>query len=58
MLVPALPNALGTLEDDTVLVQFNDRMPQHCYPRLTDRGYSFETINDDIVVTAISREAD
>ena len=49
---------LEALEDETVLVQFNDRVPQHLYPRLTDRGYTFETLNDDVVVTAIWREAD
>ncbi|AEN05255.1 hypothetical protein Halar_1523 [halophilic archaeon DL31] len=49
---------LEAMADETVLVQFNDRVPQHLFPRLTDRGYNFETVNDDVVVTAIWREAD
>jgi hypothetical protein len=47
---------LAELPDGTVLVQFNDRTPQHLYPKLDDRGYSFETAEtDDAVVTAIWR---
>lgn len=43
--------------DDEVLVQRNDRAPQHLYPRLTDRGYEYETVTDgDIVLTAIWTE--
>ena len=49
---------LEAMADGTVLVQFNDRVPQHLYPRLSDRGYRFETIDDDVVVTAIWREED
>jgi len=45
---------LVDLPDETVLVQFNDRAPQHLYPKLDDRGYRFETVTtDDVVVTAI-----
>ena len=37
-----------------VLVQFNDRAPQHLYPKLDDRGYAYETSEtDDAVVTVI-----
>ncbi|WP_306169486.1 DUF2249 domain-containing protein [Halococcus qingdaonensis] len=35
---------LVEMDDETVLVQVNDRAPQHLYPRLTDRGYEYETI--------------
>lgn len=45
---------LTELPDETVLVQFNDRAPQFLYPKLADRGYSYETVEDDaVVVTAI-----
>ncbi|MFW6448012.1 MAG: DUF2249 domain-containing protein [Halobacteriota archaeon] len=45
---------LVELDDQTVLVQLNDRAPQHLYPRLEDRGYAFETFErDDVVVTVI-----
>lgn len=37
-----------------MLVQTNDRAPQHLYPRLEDRGYAYETVEaDDDIVTAI-----
>jgi hypothetical protein len=42
------------LDDDTVLVQYNDRAPQHLYPKLDDRGYDYETVEgDDATVTVI-----
>ncbi|MFP4591710.1 MAG: DUF2249 domain-containing protein [Halobacteriales archaeon] len=45
---------LADLDDETVLVQLNDRAPQHLYPRLRDRGFSFETLEDgDVVVTVV-----
>lgn len=44
---------LAALDDDTVLVQLNDRRPQHLYPKLEDRGYAYESVEDDAVVTAI-----
>jgi hypothetical protein len=45
---------LATLSDETMLVQYNDRAPQHLYPKLRDRGYAFETVDDEeAVVTAI-----
>jgi hypothetical protein len=50
---------LAEFPDDarTVLVQVNDRAPQHLYPKLTDRGYEFETVNDEeAVLTTIWRE--
>lgn len=40
--------------EETVLVQLNDRAPQHLYPKLDDRGYAYETVEtDDAVVTVI-----
>lgn len=45
---------LPEMPDGTVLVQLNDRAPQHLYPRLEDRGYEYETLElDGDVVTAI-----
>lgn len=61
---------LAELDDETVLIQRNDRAPQHLYPRLSERGYVFETVEgadgadeagdgveegDEVVVTAIWR---
>jgi TusA-related sulfurtransferase len=48
---------LAELDTDTVLVQLNDRAPQHLYPKLTDRGYEYETLEvDGTVATVIWRE--
>jgi TusA-related sulfurtransferase len=48
---------VAELDNDAVLVQLNDRAPQHLYPKLTDRGYAFETVEtDDCVVTVVWRE--
>jgi uncharacterized protein (DUF2249 family) len=46
---------LTELDAETVLVQLNDRAPQHLYPRLDDRGYQYDTVeaDDGTVVTAI-----
>jgi len=50
--------ALVDLPDDAVLVQVNDRAPQHLYPKLTDRGYVYETVEtDEAVLTVIWRQA-
>jgi len=47
---------LADLDDEAVLIQRNDRAPQHLYPKLGDRGYEYETIEDgEEVVTAIWR---
>lgn len=54
-----LQNTLERLEalDGTVLVQLNDRAPQHLYPLLADRNYQYETVSaGEIVVTAIWEE--
>ena len=48
---------LAALDDDVALVQFNDRRPRHLYPRLDDRGYRHETVEDgETVVTVIWAE--
>ncbi|MFC7082219.1 DUF2249 domain-containing protein [Halorussus caseinilyticus] len=48
---------LAALPDGTVLVQANDRAPQHLYPKLADRGYEFETVTDEsVTLTAIWSE--
>lgn len=48
---------LPDLPDGTVLLQVNDRAPQHLYPKLTDRGYEFATTErGDEVLTAVWRE--
>lgn len=46
--------------DDEVLLQTTDRVPQHLYPELEDRGYAWETVDGDgdAVHTAIWRERD
>lgn len=52
-----LKNTLETvaeLDGETVLVQLNDRRPQHLYPKLADRGYQYESFEDgETVVTVI-----
>jgi len=45
---------LGELDADGVVVQVNDRVPQHLFPRLDDRGFAYDTVEqEDRVVTAI-----
>lgn len=54
-----LKNTLERLEalEAGVLYQYNDRAPQHLYPRLQERGYQYRTVEDgDVVVTAIWEE--
>ncbi|MFB6311652.1 MAG: DUF2249 domain-containing protein [Salinirussus sp.] len=47
---------LESVDDEVVLVQRNDRVPQHLFPQLDDRGYRYETIEGDKeVVTVIWR---
>ena len=49
---------LAELDDDVVLVQQNDRAPQHLYPQLEDRGYVFETVERaEATITVIWRES-
>ena len=48
---------LTELDSETVLVQLNDRAPQHLFPKLADRGYVYESIETDgVVVTVIWSE--
>jgi uncharacterized protein (DUF2249 family) len=48
--------AVADLDDDAVVVQVSDRVPQHLFPRLDDRGFAYDTVErDDRVVTAIWR---
>lgn len=49
-------DALGSLDHGEVLVQVNDRVPQHLFPKLDDRGYAHESIGEDPVYTAIWQE--
>ncbi|MFB6253365.1 MAG: DUF2249 domain-containing protein [Halobacteriaceae archaeon] len=46
---------LESLDGEVVLIQLNDRAPQYLYPKLTDRGYEYDTIenDDNTVVTTI-----
>jgi len=44
---------ISTLEDEAILIQINDRTPQHLLPKLEDRGFSYESAGDDPVYTAI-----
>ena len=47
-------NLLVDLPLETAVVQINDRAPQHLYPKLEDRGYTYQTVEfDDAVGTAI-----
>jgi uncharacterized protein (DUF2249 family) len=44
------------LGDEAVLVQVNDRAPQHLYPKLEERGLEYDTVETEAaVVTAIWR---
>lgn len=36
---------LVQVPDSTVFVQLNDRAPQFLYPKLDDRGYTYETFS-------------
>jgi hypothetical protein len=41
------------MDPDTVLVQVNDRTPQHLFPLLEDRGYGYASAGEEPVYTAI-----
>lgn len=46
--------ATADLDEDELLVQYNDREPQHLYPKLSDRGLTYDTVEtDDATVTVI-----
>ncbi|QSG04434.1 SirA-like two-layered alpha/beta sandwich domain [Halapricum desulfuricans] len=38
---------------DVVLIQINDRRPQHLFPKLEERGLEYESTGEDPVYTAI-----
>lgn len=45
---------LPELSDEVVLVQYNDRVPQHLFPKLDDRGYEYDSVEEDgVIATAI-----
>jgi hypothetical protein len=47
---------VADLDEETVLVQLNDREPQFLYPKLDDRGFEYRTETvDDVALTAIWR---
>lgn len=47
---------LAELDDETNLVQINDRAPQHLYPKLEDRNYEYETFeSNEGTITVIWR---
>ena len=48
--------SLEAMADGQVLVQVNDRTPQHLFPMLEERGYSHESTGEDPVYTAIWSE--
>ena len=51
-----LQETLETLEsmaDDEVLIQRNDRKPQHLFPMLEERGYAYHSIDTEPTLTAI-----
>lgn len=51
-----LQETLGTLESMDgagLLVQINDRQPQHLFPMLEERGFAYESIGDEPAYTAI-----
>jgi len=38
---------------DAILIQINDRTPQHLLPKVEDRGFAHESIGEGPVYTAI-----
>lgn len=51
-----LQETLGTLEKmdgGELLIQINDRQPQHLFPMLEERGHEYESTGDDPAYTAI-----
>ncbi|MFC6872277.1 DUF2249 domain-containing protein [Halobellus marinus] len=51
-------NRLSDLDESSVFVQLNDRVPQFLFPKLDDQGIAYQTVEtDEGVVTAIWRPA-
>ncbi|MFB6081575.1 MAG: DUF2249 domain-containing protein [Halanaeroarchaeum sp.] len=49
--------AVADLGDDELLVQVNDRVPQHLFPRLDEHGITYESVEtDDGALTALWRD--
>ncbi|MFB6163517.1 MAG: DUF2249 domain-containing protein [Halococcoides sp.] len=50
-----LQKTLETLSslDDAILIQINDRAPQHLFPKVEERGFDHESVGDGPVYTAI-----
>ncbi|MFB6070206.1 MAG: DUF2249 domain-containing protein [Halanaeroarchaeum sp.] len=47
-------DAVGDLDRTEMVVQVNDRVPQHLFPRLDEHGLQYETVEtDDGAVTAM-----
>ena len=44
---------LESMDGGEVLVQINDREPQHLFPMLEDRGYAHHTAGEEPTYTAI-----
>ncbi|MCU4753230.1 DUF2249 domain-containing protein [Halobacteria archaeon AArc-curdl1] len=48
---------LAEIPEETVLLQRNDRTPQFLFPKLRDRGYTYDTLErDGEVLTIIWKE--
>ena len=51
-----LQETMETLEEmdgDGLLIQVNDRQPQHLFPLLEERGFQYESSGNDPTYTAI-----
>ena len=50
-----LQETLETLTDldGGVLIQINDRTPQHLFPKLDERGFAYESLGEEPAYTAI-----
>jgi hypothetical protein len=46
---------LAELDPAVVLVQRNDRVPRHLFPKLDERGYEYAVSEGEPVVTAVWR---
>ena len=44
---------LSAFETPTILLQINDRTPQYLFPMLKDRGYRYESYEEDHAVVTV-----
>ena len=44
---------LESMDSSDLLVQINDRQPQHLFPMLEERGHEYQSVGDDPAYTAI-----